>query len=888
MSSWRSLLLRLGEKCPEYAGNADFKDQIDACHSLVRREIEHSGDDVFPVRTLSCLLILLVVFVVGIEKAHFLLQCAEQLPHKIPLYGTLDALETGQCNKIRILMRFLTVLMCSKVIQPSALVVIFESLLSSAATTVDEEKGIPSWQARADFYITCILSCLPWGGAELVEMPEVTIMKALRLVPQLILYIIIIGVVVVVVVVLLLLLLFITVGIIITILMIAEISPREFMYFRANAELPTSHVDFQQVPEEIERVMVGVEAYLSIRRRVSDAGVSVFEDIEETNNVVNEKENNIYYNAGFKSYEIVRCKYDTESWFEWTERSRKLVRRVKVSIKVLRWLVATFIEASKLQGNVVKRWKMKDHYSEFFCTLKYNNSGRYISFVATQGQSKSVIITPESKHMEGWGNIAYKIARFTYEPTKEQNTQISNLKRPEVSYKEAICRSRWTVEAKAVGMSQEVSTKIGGEPSKSENELLKRCIVGRFRNHLQESPNLNDVRKWACNNWKSAAGVNVSAMNDGEYLFELPSRTAAEHVLSGHWSWKNTTLDLQWWRPTAGCWPAEINRDWCGGFFETEEETSLKNHLYWARIKVKGDGRKVPKEIEVVERGFVYTIPVWCEIPVTVRKVELEKENQYHYLAGNEGRQAYSELMAAEIKDGHVGTSKEGFFLNGGARGRDLKGKGKSNDLMCHSRRKNKLGPFLDPLISENAQSYNDPVQSLDLVNVEVQAFTKAGTLNKTSQRRESIEGKEMLQISEVQGVTSTIKDREVYCMAGEVEINEGFQGEDCNIITEEVIPLGIQFPEENFTQTATPAWIQQHIMRLSKEFGVDFKGCEEKAAELFQKIDRNKLENKVIQNEQKVQKRKGLNELKSLELDTNFMSYGTRSKGGFLAIKDQ
>lgn len=208
--------MRLGEKCPEYAGNADFKDQIDACHSLVRREIEHSGDDVFP----------------------FLLQCAEQLPHKIPLYGTLigllnleneefvrklvestqinlqDALETGQCNKIRILMRFLTVLMCSKVIQPSALVVIFESLLSSAATTVDEEKGIPSWQARADFYITCILSCLPWGGAELVE----------------------------------------------------------------------------QVPEEIERVMVGVEAYLSIRRRVSDAGVSVFEDIEESNNVVNEKD----------------------------------------------------------------------------------------------------------------------------------------------------------------------------------------------------------------------------------------------------------------------------------------------------------------------------------------------------------------------------------------------------------------------------------------------------------------------------------------------------------------------------------------------------------------------------------------------------------------------
>nr|GMC51624.1 nuclear cap-binding protein subunit 1 [Ipomoea batatas] len=216
MSGWRSLLLRIGDKCPEYAGNPDFKDQIETCFGSVRRELEHSGDDILP----------------------FLLQCAEQLPHKIPLYGTLvgllnleneefvrklvestqsnlqDALDSGNCNSIRILLRFLTVLMCSKVIQSSSLVVVFETLLSSAATTVDEEKGNPAWQARADFYITCILSCLPWGGAELVE----------------------------------------------------------------------------QVPEEIERVMVGIEAYLSIRRHVSDSGFSVFEVIDDVDNGQNEKD----------------------------------------------------------------------------------------------------------------------------------------------------------------------------------------------------------------------------------------------------------------------------------------------------------------------------------------------------------------------------------------------------------------------------------------------------------------------------------------------------------------------------------------------------------------------------------------------------------------------
>ncbi|PIN12221.1 Nuclear cap-binding complex, subunit NCBP1/CBP80 [Handroanthus impetiginosus] len=216
MSSWRSLVLRLGEKCSEYGGNEDYKDQLDTCFGVVRRELLHASDDIL----------------------NFLLQCAEQLPHKIPLYGTLAglinlededfvrriventhdnlqvALDSGNCNRIRILMRFLTVLMCSKVLQPSSLVVLFETLLSSAATTVDEEKGNPSWQACADFYIICILSCLPWGGAELVE----------------------------------------------------------------------------QVPEEIERVMVGIQAYMSIRRHVSDAGCSAFEYIDDRSQGDSEKD----------------------------------------------------------------------------------------------------------------------------------------------------------------------------------------------------------------------------------------------------------------------------------------------------------------------------------------------------------------------------------------------------------------------------------------------------------------------------------------------------------------------------------------------------------------------------------------------------------------------
>lgn len=32
--------------------------------------------------------------------------------------------------------------------------------------------------------------------------------------------------------------------------------------------------------------------------------------------------------------------------------------------------------------------------------------------------------------------------------------------------------------------------------------------------------------------------VKVYAMNDGHFMFELPSRTAAEHVLTGQWIWE--------------------------------------------------------------------------------------------------------------------------------------------------------------------------------------------------------------------------------------------------------------------------------------------------------------------------------------------------------------
>lgn len=206
-ASWRQLILRIGERCTEYGGLADGEEHIETCYAYVVRDIRDSESDILS----------------------WLMQCIEQLPHKIPLYGTLvgllntedsdfaakivqvsrehieDALASGDCNKLRVLIRFAAVLMSNNVIAPASLVEVLETLLSSAATTVDDEKGNPAWQPRADFYVFCIMASLPWAGIELLE----------------------------------------------------------------------------RAPEELERVMAGVEAYLSIRKPMSDTCFTAFPSYNE-------------------------------------------------------------------------------------------------------------------------------------------------------------------------------------------------------------------------------------------------------------------------------------------------------------------------------------------------------------------------------------------------------------------------------------------------------------------------------------------------------------------------------------------------------------------------------------------------------------------------------
>lgn len=176
----------------------------------------------------------------------------------------------------------------------------------------------------------------------------------------------------------------------------------------------------------------------------------------------------------------------------------------------------------------------------------------------------------------------------------------------------------------------------------SKSEVLKKSLVGEFTTSKGEAPTLTEVRRWENSSWKKVHGLNIYEMGEGHFLFEFACKETVEQEVEGDWVWINLPVKMQWWSPTVcrsagrditdAIWIRVVGLplnfwehhtfkaigDFCGGWIETEEETQLRNHLKWARIRIKGKGSNVPKEVTIDDGSLLYTMQVWTEAPAKV------------------------------------------------------------------------------------------------------------------------------------------------------------------------------------------------------------------------------------------------------------------------------
>lgn len=242
----------------------------------------------------------------------------------------------------------------------------------------------------------------------------------------------------------------------------------------------------------------------------------------------------IYFAVGFKAYDISRTLGTIRAWYDWTERNRKFVTRTTFNEKTREWIVQTWREASLQRGNMVKRWKKKDSFSEVFCSRNYNKYGSYITLINVRGRRRGVIIIPELAFNSGWLSIAEKVGRFINSHKKSMSLGTHRLVNRDIPYATVLRSIKWANKGSKAAEKEKVYlqgdrifVKDGPE---EHSEVLKRSLVGAFEPRVGETT-LAEVRGWAKRLWKQTHSLNIYEMGNGLFLIEFALRVTAEQVI---------------------------------------------------------------------------------------------------------------------------------------------------------------------------------------------------------------------------------------------------------------------------------------------------------------------------------------------------------------------
>ncbi|KAH0705557.1 hypothetical protein KY290_010248 [Solanum tuberosum] len=580
--------------------------------------------------------------------------------------------------------------------------------------------------------------------------------------------------------------------------------------------------------------------------------------------------------------------------------------------------------------------------SEIYCARDYNKYGRYISLINIKGRRRAVIIIPEMTLNSGWSGIADKIERFISSHKHVGNRGVHRLVDKNIPYAKILKSIKWANKGN-IGSREEGILKRGdriciNDNANSYNEVLKKSLVGKFVYSKGEAPTLADIKRWTNDLWKQTYGLNIYEMGNDYFLFEFSSMITAEQVVEGNWSWRNSPVLFQWWNPTI-CTSLETERarttwikivgmplqfwshgvfkaigDFCGGWVKTEEETQLRNHLKWARIKVEGDGTKVPKEVTIDDGNLQFMMQIWTESPARVfageeqsqkipSKVNITQRSKIFVPKNRELHRTLDSDMSATAGQPRANTEtrKEGskFKLMGQDR---LVGYDPTINLGLNC----KGGPFIIPQTKEKAceshVTFNERAKE-GLTNLKTLAtqFLKAFSSWESSSVVNLVEQTPISKQREAydiqQGVMAQNRlDKNLGKQLQEVgegsKPPENFKAGHSMQIQQihDVEPVSTNMPEIRQDQEGEASqWINAHIMELSAAYGVAFEGFREETHALLMRLDERKaaLENKNSDSSNATPRNRGIgkNELKNLQSCLNQEVEGSRTKGRVLSL---
>ncbi|KAG5594599.1 hypothetical protein H5410_035831 [Solanum commersonii] len=530
-------------------------------------------------------------------------------------------------------------------------------------------------------------------------------------------------------------------------------------------------------------------------------------------------ENRIYFRLGGKSFDITETLMFSDTWFEWVENSRYYTRRMTLSKGALGWLCRRLREASEVRGKMFKTWRGRDVSTNIFCSLKFNKFGPFLSIITVNGQMRSVIIIPENKDNEGWLGLASRIESFINRRSLMQagTPAVGEInhpsKRGEGSYKDALYKNRWMVQEPTISKVQGTVTASSHHDGK---DLLQRCLVGSFPD-CNEMPTRNDVRRWIQQTWKGVYNIQVFDMNGIQFLFEFQSRKDAQHILLGNWK-------------------------------RQEEETTKKNHLRWARIKVKGPIENIPREVEIQDGGLIFSLPVWVEAPARFRRSEVVELDS----------QEVNPMLEKET-DKAANSIKQMLTSQGLGQRRERKDLVDNDMHLRNVLIQNTLSTCIEQSMWSEVSRRAIQTKSLQLYNIE---------------KRHS------------KSIMSEIRETSDKTKEGEVKGNS-----QQSIPLSDPTPLNCDASEcSKEVEGKTNQWVQDNILRLSQMFGMSFDGCSGEALTLLLKIDQRREKEGSLASSATEHKDNHIipKELKNLIFDVKFKDGEPRSEFGDYATQLQ